>query len=250
MSAEPRPRIVVAHAAVSHEPPDSVPALKVRWYREAVERAGGEVLAIAPDHPRSAIAAALAAMDGLMICGGADLDPALYGEPPAGARGLEPERDSLEREAWAAAEARALPILGLCRGLQALNVFGGGSLLQHVDGHDGPAPTEGPACTHPLTLVPGTRIAGILAEGAGATFTVNSYHHQAVTADRLAPGFLPSGWSPSPEGDLVEAMERPGERFVVAVQCHPERTESTPAAFERLFRAFIDAARAGGTRGA
>ena len=81
--------------------------------------------------------AAFAAMDGLLLSGGADIDPARYGQAIDGAREIEPDRDALEAAAWAAAEARGVPVLGICRGLQAMNVFAGGRLRQHVDGHAG-----------------------------------------------------------------------------------------------------------------
>jgi putative glutamine amidotransferase len=77
----------------------------------------------------------------------------------------------------------------------------------------------------------------------GAVITVNSYHHQAVRAADLAPGLAAAGWSSSPAGDLVEALEGTGERFVVGIQCHPERRETTPPEFDRLWRFFVDACR-------
>jgi len=242
MAQERPPRIVVTHAAVAHEPADSLNQRKVRWYLAAAERAGGEAVGLAPDMPAAERARILASMEGLMISGGADIDPARYGEEVAGAEGMDPARDALEAEAFAVAEARGLPVLGICRGLQALNVFSGGRLIQHVDGHEGPPPGSGPATVHPLVLSPGSRLAGILGVPEGATLPVNSYHHQGVTPDRLAPGLLPTGTSPYPGGTLIEAFERPGPRFFVAVQCHPERTDSTPDAFARLFRAFVAAA--------
>jgi putative glutamine amidotransferase len=189
--------------------------------------------------------AAFQAMDGLLLSGGADIDPARYGRPNQGSVDLEPDRDSLEAEAYAAAAGRGLPILGVCRGLQAINVFNGGTLLHHVPGHVGPAWGHGPAQEHALRLVPGSRLARILSPTnprAGAT-TVNSYHHQAVRASELAPGLVASALAASPEGDLVEGFEAMDGRFVLGVQCHPERTDSTPESFERLWRFFVDACR-------
>ena len=159
--------------------------------------------------------------------------------------GSSPDRDELEAAAWAVADARGIPVLGICRGLQAMNVFGGGTLLQHVDGHAGPGWGRGAALTHPLRLVPGARMTRILSpSGVGGTvLMVNSYHHQAVRASDLAPCYVASGFSPSAAGDLVEAFEGREGPFRMAVQCHPERTESTPKAFERLFSFFVDACR-------
>jgi gamma-glutamyl-gamma-aminobutyrate hydrolase PuuD len=99
--------------------------------------------------------------------------------------------------------------------------------------------------------VPGSRLARILSpvNTGGGVLTVNSYHHQGVVRSGLAPAFVPAGWSPSPSGDLVEAFEGAGGGpFRMAVQCHPERTESTPRAFERLFAFFVDACRGPATR--
>jgi putative glutamine amidotransferase len=211
-------------------------------------------------------------MDGLLLTGGTDIHPSRYGHPDAGSQGVEHDRDALEAEAWEAALERGVPVLGICRGFQAINVFSGGTLLQHVDGHAGPGWGDGPAATHALTLVPGTRLAAILTDGAAVVdggaddpdpvvgaararavdpgdpvdLIVNTYHHQAVRAGDLADGLVAAAWAPSDAGDLVEGFEAADGRFVVGVQCHPERTESTPASFERLWAAFVDACQASG----
>ena len=144
------------------------------------------------------------------------------------------------------AQARGVPVLGICRGFQAINAFSGGTLLHHVDGHQGPRWGKGPALIHPLRIAPGTRLARILFPtnaGGGSVQRVNSYHHQAVRASDLAPGLVANAWASSPAGDLVEGLEAADGRFVFGLQCHPERQESTPPAFERLFGVFVDAAR-------
>ena len=145
-----------------------------------------------PD-PRSAFAA----MDALLLTGGADLDPARYGQPSRGSTSVEPERDALEAEAWSVAQARGLPVLGLCRGFQAINAFSGGTLLQHVDGHQGRGFGIGPAKVHPLRIAPGTRLARILfpTNAGGGVLRVNSYHHQAVRPADLAPGLIANAWA-------------------------------------------------------
>jgi putative glutamine amidotransferase len=209
-------------------------------YAAAVERHGAVVVRLDARTPAAERDEALRTMDGLLLSGGADISPDGYGQAVAGAVDIEPERDALEAAAWAAARARGVPVLGICRGLQAINVFGGGSLLQDVAGHAGPA--SGPATTHPIRLVAGTRLASIIA--AGDEIQVNAYHHQGVRASDLAPGLRAAAWADSPAGPLVEGLEADDGSFVVGVQCHPERTESTPAAFERLFAAFVEAARA------
>ena len=146
---------------------------------------------------------------------------------------------------WAsldAADKRGIPVFGICRGLQFLNVHRGGSLLQHVEGQVGAAYPETPALSHPLDVAAGTRLASILGDAA-APLAVNSYHHQAVTEERLSPRLVAAAFADSPRGRLVEGLEQPGDRFVIGVQCHPERTESSPAELERVWHAFVDAAR-------
>ena len=182
-------------------------------------------------------------MTGLLLSGGADVHPARYGQEIDGSLDIEPERDRLEAEAFATAVRRGVPILGICRGLQAINIFSGGGLLQDVPGHIGASYGHGPAATHPLRVTGGTRLAGWL--GDPEALEVNSYHHQGIRADDLAPGLVASAWADSEAGPLVEGLESgDGDRFLAGIQCHPERTESTPAAFERLFAAFVDAAAA------
>ena len=140
---------------------------------------------------------ALATMDGLLLPGGADLDPALYGEDPHPAVAVEAARDDLELAAWTAARERGVPIFGVCRGFQAINVFSGGKLVQHLEGHDSPTTAPG---AHPLHLDPASRLAAILGETEPMLRTeVNSYHHQAVRPDDLAPGLVASALSPHEE---------------------------------------------------
>jgi putative glutamine amidotransferase len=180
-------------------------------------------------------------MDGLLLSGGADIDPARYREAPAGARDAEPGRDALEDEAFAAATRAGVPVLGVCRGLQAINVFAGGSLVQHLDGHES-VPYPSPAVTrHPLEVADGSRLAVIL--GDADDLQVNSYHHQAITADRLAPGLrIAAVADHAGVGRLVEGVESTDpDRWLVGIQCHPERTESSPPVFERLWSSFVAA---------
>ena len=211
-------------------------------YLDAVRRAGGQPIAIDPTMSAAERETALATMDGLLLPGGADLDPALYGEDAHPAVAVEPARDDLERDAWAAARARGVPIFGVCRGFQAINVFSGGSLIQHLEGHD--SPTRAPEA-HPLHIDRASRLAEIL----GATdplrrTEVNTYHHQAVRPADLAPGLVASALAPHSDGDLVEALEAADPMdWLVGVQFHPERPEFIGPEFERLWRAFVEAAR-------
>jgi putative glutamine amidotransferase len=235
------PRIVVTVTIPQRHPNPERSEQKNRLYAESVRRHGGEPVVIDGSSTDGERAAAFATMDGLLLSGGADIDPARYGAPDVGSLTIEPERDELEAAAWAAAESRGVPVLGICRGFQAINVFAGGTLLQHVEGHQGPAWGDGPARTHPLRLAPGSRLASLVASNVETEVVVNTYHHQAVRPIDLAPGLEATAWASSESGDLVEALERPGPRFVVGVQCHPERTESSPRAFERVWLAFVDA---------
>ena len=239
------PRIVITVAVAARQPEPELAARRNALYAAAIARHGGQPVVLDAATDEAARADALAAMDGLLISGGADLHPERYGRPDRGSQTVELDRDALEHEAWTAAQERGLPVLGICRGFQAINVFSGGTLLQHVDGHRGPRWGKGPALIHPLRVAPGSRLARILfpTNAGGGVVRVNSYHHQAVRGEDLAPGLVASGWSSSPAGDLVEALEAADGRFVFALQCHPEREESTPPAFERLFGVFVDAAR-------
>lgn len=243
--AEPLVVITVADPA-RHADPD-LAQRRNALYAAAVARHGGTPLLVSSATPAKERASALASMTGLLLSGGTDIDPGRYGRPGEGSVEVDLARDELESEAWQEAERRALPVLGICRGFQAINVFAGGRLLQHVKGHDGPGWSRGAAHTHPLRVTPGTRLARLLfpTNVRGGVLEVNSYHHQAVRPEDLAPGLVVAATASSAAGEIVEALETrgPSGRFVVGVQCHPERTESTPPAFERLFSVFVDAAR-------
>ena len=236
-----RPRIVttLADPASSNDP--AVAELKNRQYLDALERAGATPVALTERASAADRAAALEAMHGLLLSGGADIDPARYGEAPAGSRDAEPGRDALEDEAFRAALEAGVPVLGVCRGLQAINVFAGGSLVQHLEGHESSAYPSPAVTRHRLELTDGSRLAAIL--GDSSDLQVNSYHHQAITPDRLAPGLRISAVAEHADaGRLVEGVESTDpDRWLVGVQCHPERTESSPPVFERLWASFVAA---------
>jgi putative glutamine amidotransferase len=242
-AATTAPRIVVTVAVAQRQSDPANAAAKNALYALSVTRHGGEAVLLDATSDEATRAAAFASMDGLLLSGGADIHPERYGQTSRGSTTIEPDRDALEHAAWTAAQERGVPVLGICRGFQAINAFSGGTLLQHVDGHQGPRWGAGPAKIHPLRIAPGTRLARILfpTNAGGGVLRVNTYHHQAVRASDLAPGLIANAWTSSP--DLVEGLEAGDGRFVFGVQCHPERTESTPPAFERLFSVFVDAAR-------
>jgi putative glutamine amidotransferase len=182
--------------------------------------------------PDDADADVLRVLDGLVLSGGADIDPAFYGEAPAPLTDTRPDRDAGEFALLVAALERDLPVLGVCRGMQLLAAAAGGSLHQHlpdVIGHEKHRPAPGVYGTHPVRFAPGSRIAALM----GDDTEVNSYHHQAV-AD---PGSLTvTGWA----GDgVIEAVEDPARRFLLGVQWHPEAARDI-----RLFQALVAAAAA------
>jgi putative glutamine amidotransferase len=224
-----------------HPRPDLV-GRRNALYVAAVERHGGTPILLDGEAALDVRERDLARMDGLVLTGGPDIRPARYGQQPAGAEllDIDDRRDELEGQAWQAAQERGVAVLGICRGLQAINVFAGGSLIQHVQGHTGASWGDGaePA-THPLRLVAGTRLREVLGSDE---VVVNSYHHQGVVAAGLGRSLRVAGVADSLEGELIEGLEGTDGRFVIGVQCHPERTESTPEAFDRLFAAFVEAA--------
>jgi putative glutamine amidotransferase len=252
-SAVPLVAVAVADPARSHDP--ALTLRKNELYADGIRRHGGEAVFVSSATPAAERDRILAEMGGLLLTGGADVDPALYHEPAAGAVDLDPARDAVEQAAWREAERRSVPVFGICRGLQAINVFAGGGLVQDVPSHAGVSYGQGPAHVHNLQIDPDSRLGRALAEGAPEglaaadeddstiELVVNTYHHQAVDRDGLAPGLRAVGWASSEAGRLVEALESRDGRWIVAVQCHPERTESTPDEFEGVWEAFVRAAR-------
>jgi putative glutamine amidotransferase len=236
------PLIVLTVTDTARHADRELAARKNARYAEAIARHGGRPLLIDGASSVADREAAFADMDGLLLTGGADIDPARYGRPNEASHDIEPERDALEAAAWAAADARQVPVFGVCRGFQAINVFAGGTLIQDVSDHAGPPWSTGPAKMHPIRIDAGSLLATALGDDPAE---VNTYHHQGIGRDDLAPGLVATAWAAGPDGDLVEALELPGERFVVGVQCHPERTEFSPAGLERLWASFVRAASTG-----
>lgn len=207
-------------------------ALLPRTYVDMVVAAGGAPVLVPPV---AAAAVAADGLDALVVTGGPDVSPALYGAARHPATGpSRDERDAAELAVLHRALGRGIPVLGVCRGLQLLNVALGGTLVQHVPdavGHAGHNPTPGVFGTTDVVPVAGSRVGAAL----GGPVRVRCHHHQAV--DRLAPGLVVSARAPD---GLVEAVEGTGGPFVVGVQWHPEED----AADLRIFTALVAAAHA------
>jgi gamma-glutamyl-gamma-aminobutyrate hydrolase PuuD len=220
-----------------------------RRYVDRVAAAGG-IPVLLPPVPD--IAEAIGRLDGLMLSGGGDIDPARYGaEPVTEITNVREERDTAELALLTAAMSLQLPVLGICRGMQVINVARGGSLHQHlpgVVGHDGHALTPGSFGQHAVRVPPGSRLSQVLGgvKGAGEggmgrwagggerTISAPTHHHQAV--DRLGKGLTATAWA---EDGTIEAVETdPGGPFLLAVQWHPEAGDDPS-----LFRALVAAAR-------
>jgi putative glutamine amidotransferase len=205
---------------------DQEAVLVPRSYVAAVQAAGGFAVVLAPDAELAADPAqALELMDGLLLTGGADIDPASYGEARHAETGeTMPERDEFEIAVTRAAIERDVPLLGICRGMQLLNVACGGTLLQHLPerlGHEEHRRVPGSfdGSDHDVELVAGSLAARVAGE---TNHAIKSHHHQGV--DRIGEGLLVSGRA---EDGLPETIEMPGRRFVLGVQWHPEADEES-----------------------
>ena len=186
-------------------------------YADAVLAAGGVPVLLPPASASDEVAAVVVSrIDGLVVSGGADVDPARYGEEPhPSTAAWREDRDAWETALLRAADEAGLPTLGVCRGMQLMAVAAGGSLVQHtpdVVGHDGHSPGADAFGTTEVTTVEASRLRALV----GSRVEVGCHHHQTVATH---PGFEATAWAA--DGSL-EAMERPGPRFCLAVQWHPE----------------------------
>lgn len=206
-----------------------------RSYVDAVHRAGALALLLAPDpalvdDPDEA----LDRIDGLMLAGGADIDPATYdAEPHPETIGSVPERDAFEVALVRRALERDIPLLGICRGMQVMNIARGGTLHQHLPellGHQEHRRVLGSfdGADHDVRLAPGSLAARAAGEELHAT---KSHHHQGI--DRVGAGLAVTGWAVVDE--LPEAIEVPGNVFALGVQWHPEADETS-----RLIAALVE----------
>jgi len=199
-------------------------------YTHAVECAGGLPVLI-PPMEQDALAALLDRLDGIVFPGGADVDPAAYGEARQPKTEVVAELDVLELAAADWAIHSDVPTLGICRGQQLLNVALGGSLIQHLDNHRQSG--DRTALTQKLTVSPGSRLAEVLGSTA---IEVNTMHHQAVK--EVARGLEAVAWS---EDGTIEGMESHDHPWLLMVQYHPEELVDFHEPSQRLFRAFVEA---------
>jgi putative glutamine amidotransferase len=215
---------------------DELAALLPLTYPRAVQRAGGLALMLPPD---PAVAERpdelLDRLDGLVLAGGCDIDPASYGagEPHPQTGGTTPERDDFELALLNAALERDMPVLGVCRGMQMLNVARGGGVEQHlpdVVGHEDHRHTPGAFADHEVRIEPGSLAARVIGR---ARERVKSHHHQGLAA--LGDQVVATGWAVG--DDVVEAIELPGRRFALGVLWHPEEDEAS-----RVLHALVEEA--------
>lgn len=210
-------------------------------YIQAVQQAGGIPVIIPPMLSGQDLHALLDRLDGILLTGGGDIDPRLFdGLPHPRVYGIEPDRDQQEIRLVQLAASQGKPFLGICRGIQVVNVALGGGLYTHIADqlsdqikHDNFPGMPRNHLAHQISVAPGSRLESIL--GARAV-VVNSLHHQGVS--RLAPTLRACAWAPD---ELVEAVELTDHPFGMAVQWHPEWLQDDPAQ-RALFRAFVTAA--------
>jgi putative glutamine amidotransferase len=207
---------------------DQTAVLLPHSYVRAVQRAGAVAVMLPPD---PAVAAdpdvVLDLLDALLLAGGSDVDPTAYGAPrEPETTHTTPERDDFEIALTRRALERDIPFLGICRGMQVLNVACGGTLIQHLPTHVGHGehlrvPGTFTGAEHPVHLASGSIAAAAAGEEHHATL---SHHHQGV--DRLGEELVVSGWADVDE--LPEAIELPDKRFALGVQWHPEADQTSP----------------------
>ena len=206
-----------------------------RRYVSVMESAESEVRLLVPaQHTGVATEELMNDVGGLLLSGGPDIDPALYGEEPDPNAGLELRRplDDLELRVLEYALDRDMPVLAICRGMQLLNVAFGGKLIQDLPDHksekiDG----EWESAYHQIYIAPGAKTAAVI--GMAGFFKVNSLHHQGLKEAQRAPRLMTTAYEV--EDGLIEGLESPEHSWVIGLQCHPERQDEVPKLFGNLF---------------
>ena len=223
-------------ASRTKESPD-VHAVTVRM-TEAVARAGAEMITLDWPHNEQELEKLLPTLDGIILAGGPDMHPRHFGQeidPYCGE--INEERDLLELYLMKWAMEKDIPVLGVCRGMQVINVALGGTLHQDIVHHLGLVHRQGDGVRyfHDVIFSGESRLSALV---PSERYPVNSYHHQAV--DRLADGLIATAWSPD---GILEAYERPASRFVMGVQWHPEVSYTIDSFSRKIFAAFLEACR-------
>ena len=207
-------------------------------YINAVRRAGGLPLMIPPGEPR--LDMILRQMDGLILTGGGDIDPKWYqGHPHSTMYSIDEERDTTEITLARKILNTAIPLLGICRGVQVLNVALGGTLIEHIPDEveeliEHRLPSRKPT-PHTVSIQADTRLASILGQ---TQISVLSWHHQALR--KVAPSLIVSSYAPD---QVIEAVEHSTHPWLIGVQWHPELTAETDPLQQKLFDALVQAAR-------
>lgn len=194
---------------------------------------------VRPDGLGRLPSAILESLDGLILSGGGDVAPHYFGEELSGAEpdNIRVERDELELALARAALDMDIPLFGICRGCQVLNVAAGGKMIQHLDGHRSPGDST---AYHDVHIVSTSRFRQIVGHDV---LKVNTFHHQGIDRASMAPTFVPVAMA-YPDDWLVEAYESPRHRWVVGVQWHPERVFELSDPHQALWQGFLAACQA------
>ena len=206
-----------------------------RRYVEVMESAGADVRVLIPDYYSEATTEELMRdVGGLLICGGPDVDPTLYGEEPDPDAGLVLNKalDDMELRILQYALDLDMPVLAICRGMQLMNVAFGGKLIQDLPNHRSEKIKDKwvPA-SHNIYIAPGAKTAPVI--GMAGFFKVNSLHHQGLKEAQRAPRLMTTAYEV--EDGLIEGLESPEHSWVIGLQCHPERQDEVPKMFNNLF---------------
>jgi len=200
-----------------------------------MESAGADVRVLKPnDHGGAATEELMRDVGGLLLSGGPDIDPSLYGEEPDrnANLGLRRPLDDLELRILQYALDRDMPVLAICRGMQLLNVAFGGKLIQDLPNHKAQKINgDWESAYHQIYISPGAKAAAVI--GMAGIFKVNSLHHQGLKEAQRAPRLMTTAYEV--EDGLIEGLESPEHRWVIGLQCHPERQDEVPKLFGNLF---------------
>lgn len=237
------PAIAIVYPASHYERLKTEGKDRLAHYRKAVEEQGAAVLVIGQGMPETEVEENLQNMDGLLLPGGIDVEPVRYNEAPhPKLETTDAGLDALEWQALEFARDIRLPVLGICRGCQVINVFYGGSLYQDIPSQHQSEETvthRGGKGMHEITIAKDSLLHELLGL---ERFEVNTYHHQAVKD--LAPGFRKTAWT---DDGIIEAIENTGKIFILGVQFHPEKLLEEKPELKAIFARFVQEIRENAT---